>query len=564
MLSMRVVGIIISSFLCCVTCRAVEKTDDGPIVQLPKGRILGRLLTSGNGSDYYAFQDIPYAAPPTGENRFRPPKSPQAWNGTLDATDNTKICIVGTYPFTFPIYIPLTNATQTEDCLYLNVYTPVKPGSNDSLPVYVYIPGGGFIFGDGSFELYGPKHLMDYGVVVVTMNYRLDVLGFLTTGDGVIPGNLGLKDQNFAMRWVYKNIKLFGGNPKKITLGGESAGGASVGYHLLSERSKGLFSSAIMQSGTALNTWGYQTKPATYAFALGNLLDNSTGYTNTKELLSVLRSASTVDIFAAAAKIPFNESQDGALNDLIWTPVIEDDSLNDTFLTVHMHDAYQSGNFTKVPILIGFNDEEAFQYPDSTTASTFEELFDNDTSLLVNEKFNLSAENNSIVGDALWKLYTNNTSFAENLTGLVKFTSDSFITRAVIRFVDLTNQYVPTYFYKYSYGGDTSYNFTDAGNVGHLFELRFIWDWTYWPDTSDFDSTMRQRMLTMWTNFMKYHDPTPTVDPLLLNATWPKITGGNLTYLDINTTFSLGSNPRQYNEVKAIIDAYVQSPLATY
>nr|XP_023013363.1 uncharacterized protein LOC111503313 [Leptinotarsa decemlineata] len=520
---------------------------DETIVKLPKGRIQGHILKSSKGASYYAFQDIPYAAPPVGENRFKVPKEHEGWNGILDATNNTKICHQGLFPGTVNIILPPTNATQSEDCLFLNVYTPVKPGGNDSLSVFVFLHLGAYVFGDGSFEVYGPKHLMDHNIVVVTMNYRLDALGFLTTGDGVIPGNLGLKDQNFALKWVNKNIKLFGGDPKKVTLGGGSAGSMSTAQHLLSKKSRGLFSSAILQSGT-INSWGYQATPREYAFTLGNILDNSIGYTNSTKLLSVLQKASAADIMAASQKVPNQESNTGVVKDSVFVPIIEDPSLDDTFLTVPMHDAFRDGKFTRVPTLVGFNDEEGITfYP-----------------LSMYIYFNLDSKNMSLLGDKLWKFYTGNTSFIENPGSLLTFSSDDIISRSIIRFADITSKYTPTYFYKLSYGGEPFVNFPGVGTVGHAFEIPIIWDWTFLPDKHEFDNVIRQRMLKLWTNFIKYHNPTPISDPLLLNAKWPALKPGKLNYFNINVTFSIGTNPRHYNEVKKLYDQYVHSPLVTY
>uniref|UniRef100_T1HUH8 Carboxylic ester hydrolase n=1 Tax=Rhodnius prolixus TaxID=13249 RepID=T1HUH8_RHOPR len=127
----------------------------------------------------------------------------------------------------------------SEDCLYLSVYThSLKPETLN--PVLVYIHGGVFEFGGGEFEG-RPGNFMDHDVVVVTMNYRLGPLGFLSMEDEILPGNLGLKDQTMALRWVQRNIKNFGGDPKKVTIMGESAGGASIYLHMISPMSKGLF-----------------------------------------------------------------------------------------------------------------------------------------------------------------------------------------------------------------------------------------------------------------------------------------------------------------------------------
>lgn len=135
-----------------------------------------------------------------------------------------------------------------EDCLYLNVYVPVLTNSTKLLPVLFAIHGGAYQFGSA---LTGPKFLMDHDVIHVAINYRVGIFGFLSTEDHILPGNMGLKDQSMALRWTWENILAFGGDPRKITIIGISAGAASVHYHYLSPMSKGLFQNGISMSGTA-------------------------------------------------------------------------------------------------------------------------------------------------------------------------------------------------------------------------------------------------------------------------------------------------------------------------
>ncbi|PSN30852.1 Esterase FE4 [Blattella germanica] len=144
-----------------------------------------------------------------------------------------------------------------EDCLYLNVATPKLPSDGTLLPTIVYIHGGSFLAGSGGGFIEWSDYYLQNDIVFVSINYRLGPLGFLSTGDSVVPGNNGLKDQNFALRWVKQNIAQFGGDPSRITICGLSAGGASIHYQLLSPLSKGLFQGAIAESGSALNPWSF-------------------------------------------------------------------------------------------------------------------------------------------------------------------------------------------------------------------------------------------------------------------------------------------------------------------
>ena len=146
------------------------------------------------------------------------------------------------------------------------------------LPIMLWIHGGGFYYGSSSF--YGStKYMMDYDVIVVTINYRLGSFGFLSTDDEIVPGNMGLKDQSLALRWISENIQYFGGDPKRITLYGDEAGGASVHYHYLSPMSRGIFTTGVSSSGTALNFWAHtdsgKKKTEILARALGCSVENS-------------------------------------------------------------------------------------------------------------------------------------------------------------------------------------------------------------------------------------------------------------------------------------------------
>lgn len=192
-----------------------------------------------------AFKGIPYAAPPVGELRLAAPAAPIARSSTLDASQFGNAC-----PQAASAFGP-TEPTS-EDCLYLNVYTPKGDGP---YPVMVWIHGGAFIVGSGASEGYDPTRLVQEEVVVVTLNYRLGALGFLPHASlsaeaGGNSGNYGLLDQRAALQWVQENIAEFGGNPNNVTIFGESAGGHSVLSHVVSPMSAGLFHKAIAQSGS--------------------------------------------------------------------------------------------------------------------------------------------------------------------------------------------------------------------------------------------------------------------------------------------------------------------------
>ncbi|KAI8037451.1 hypothetical protein M5D96_009596 [Drosophila gunungcola] len=203
------------------------------------GQLKGQLRkTVYDGEIYYSFEGIPFAQPPVGELRFRAPQPPKSWQGVRDCT------FARAKPMQRNPIIKI--AEGSEDCLYLNVYAK-KLETPKPLPVMVWIFGGGFQIGEASRYLYGPDYFMKHDVLLVTLNYRVGVLGFLSLKDKTlkVPGNAGLKDQIQALRWVKDNIASFNGDPENITVMGESAGGSSTHILMQSEQARGLFHRAI-------------------------------------------------------------------------------------------------------------------------------------------------------------------------------------------------------------------------------------------------------------------------------------------------------------------------------
>lgn len=234
-----------------VSCAAGAFAQSDPaVVSAPAGSVRGR--AEGN---VLAFKGIPYAQPPVGENRWRVPIRAQPWGGVREAREYGPACIQPT-PGPPNIYSDSLGATS-EDCLSLNVWTPSTAGK---APVIVWIHGGALVAGSSKEKLYDGARLASEGAVVVTINYRLGVLGFLAHPElsaespAGISGNYGLMDQLRALTWVQENIEAFGGDPANVTIAGESAGGLSVMYLLASPYARGLFHKAIAQSAYMIST----------------------------------------------------------------------------------------------------------------------------------------------------------------------------------------------------------------------------------------------------------------------------------------------------------------------
>src|SRR6476660_8898915 len=223
--------------------------------EAPRVKIANGTLEGVNESGIKTFKGVPFAAPPVGNLRWREPQPVQNWSGVRKADK------FGPRAMQLPVFgdMNFRSDGMSEDCLYLNVWTPAKT-ENEKLPVLVYFYGGGFIAGDGSEPRYDGESLARRGIVAVTVNYRLSVFGFFAhpelTKESAhhASGNYGLLDQSAALRWVKQNIAAFGGDPNKVTIAGESAGSVSVSAQMASPLSKDLIAGAIGESGSIVGT----------------------------------------------------------------------------------------------------------------------------------------------------------------------------------------------------------------------------------------------------------------------------------------------------------------------
>ncbi|GGR26770.1 carboxylesterase/lipase family protein [Deinococcus ruber] len=309
------------------------ETDHGPVV--------------GQQTDTRSFLGIPYAAPPVGNLRWRSPQPAAPWTAPRDATHFGNVCPQTVIAlFALPGETPGTVKGQ-EDCLTLNVYTPVGATPQSRLPVMAWIHGGSFVAGS-SAGYSGAELARKNNVIVVTLNYRLGALGWLSlpalsaeaAGQS---GNYGLQDQQAALRWVQANIAAFGGDPTKVTVVGESAGGMSVCAHLASPQSAGLFRGAIIQSGlctspgNAVTLAQAEARNTRYASNLGCQATD----------LACLRSLDPQKLLAA--KVPGLRPASAQ----VWSPVYASAAL-----PFQLRDAFQSGQFNRVPVLNGTTHDE--------------------------------------------------------------------------------------------------------------------------------------------------------------------------------------------------------------
>ncbi|KAK0175124.1 hypothetical protein PV327_008903 [Microctonus hyperodae] len=278
---------------------------ENPIVKIEQGQLRGVAEKNFNGKNYFAFRGIPYAKPPLGNLRFKDPELPERWFGVRDAFNFGDQCAQRD--------LMTCKMFGSEDCLYLNVYTPTL---NSLVPkaVMVWIHGGAFLCGSGNDDIFGPEYLIEKDIVLITMNYRLGILGFLNADDEEAPGNQGLKDQVQALKWIQKNITRFDGDPNNVTICGGSAGGSSVHYLTISPLAQGLFHKAVIHSGTALNPWARPSKPPIETVKkLANLLGKN--MSNVKEFIGYLRTLEPFELIKAENKIQTFEELEKWLNE---------------------------------------------------------------------------------------------------------------------------------------------------------------------------------------------------------------------------------------------------------
>ncbi|XP_063925261.1 juvenile hormone esterase-like [Zophobas morio] len=524
------------TFLYLLTIFQMVLAIEDPVVELPNGKILGRQATTYTNTPYYAFQKIPYAAPPVGELRFKAPQPADPWDGILNTTYLDVSCYQGGLE------------SDSEDCLFVNVYTPTLPADNQnaSLPVMLFIHGGAFI--EGWSLDYQPDLFIDNEVILVTINYRLGVFGFLSTGDEVVPGNNGLKDQRLAIQWTHENVHLFGGDPEQITIFGESAGSASVAYQLLDQSSEGLFRAAILESGSFLSPWADQRNARRIAFETAGIL-NSTFSTSedSNALLEFLQSVSADDLDAAAQQYRATVStpwDNDVSQGLVYAPVIEVKN-PDAFITKKMYGLLQAGNILKVPVIMGINSEENLLFnQDPVALQSTLEAWDNNLDFIVPNDMQITdSQQHADMAKSIRDIYTNGEPFGTRLGDGVRYSTDNTFSRPVTKHAELASAFTEIYFYQFSYDGlpgGISIHYDGAESVGHAEELSYLFCVSAmgcsFSDFTESDTVTSQRLIKLWTNFAKYQNPTPEVSELFQNITWSKLSveNGDFLYLDIN------------------------------
>jgi para-nitrobenzyl esterase len=422
-----------------------------PIVQTKQGVVCG---VWENG--IAVFRGIPYAEPPAGNLRFRPPVQRRRWDGVRDATRFGEIAAQERDPVE-EMLLGGNRPPQGDDCLNLNIWTPQL--GQASLPVLVWIHGGSFKTGAGSDAVYEGMTFAREGIVTVTINYRLDVLGYMYLGDRPGSGNFGLLDQLTALEWVQENIAAFGGDPGQVTIAGESAGGHSVGELLATPASRGLFRRGILQSGATSFNRPAEVSAGIAAEILGRLGarpgDNEAlTRLSTAELLAAA-SALRPELLESLARRGLTPDLITLITLLVPMPTYGTDILPEPALV-----AVAKGAARDIDLLIGDNADECAWMRDALTPP----------SLVAEAAFASTGRTGANVLDS----YRRHRPALSDRDATTPLLSDAMFRIPAIRLAEAAQRHNPrTYMYSFAWGSPAS-----EGKFGaaHAFDVPFIWD----------------------------------------------------------------------------------------
>uniref|UniRef100_A0A224XMB6 Carboxylic ester hydrolase n=1 Tax=Panstrongylus lignarius TaxID=156445 RepID=A0A224XMB6_9HEMI len=491
-----------------------------PLVKYNYGTVRGKSMTTFGGRSIAAFLGVPYASPPVGNNRFEPPKDAERFDGERDATEKVEDCLQysqATYKTSSGIY-------GNEDCLYANIYTPkiLKEGSSEKLlDVVVYIHGGVFMF---TYAHYGPKYLLDQDIVLVTFNYRLGPLGFLSTEDDILPGNNGLKDQTKLLEWVNKNIKYFGGNPDSVTIAGTSAGSSSVHFHMISPLSKGLFHKAFSMSGTTLIPWAQAENAREKAERVAAELNCPTE--NSLEMKNCLKNVDGIKLVATSKKFmpwlylplaPFG-------------PVIEVKH-DQAFISESPINNIKKGHVNEVPWLVTMTSSEGL-YPaadiagDPSLMRHLEENKDELLPFLLDYNYTVTSEKIKEINSKIWNKYFYGEKAGSDVSNMLKMAGDRLFVEGIVKAAKLHAQYTksPVYSYYFTYRGKNSISDTFSNSkidfgASHGDDTSYVLQNKYLnPEETKSDIKMIKLLSQIWITFAS------TGKPQVGNITnWPLV-----------------------------------------
>lgn len=371
----------------------------------------------------------------------------------------------------------------------------------------VFIHGGGFYWGSNTNLLYNPKYLLKKEVIVVTVNYRLGAFGFLCLKNQGAPGNVGLKDQVAALKWIQRNIEYFGGNPNSVTLFGESVGAASINYLLVSPTAKGLFHRAILQSGSMLMPQAIDDDPIASASLVAARLGYNT--TDPDELLNIFTKVAEDDIIKAS----YRDQTNDAFAPYVFRPCIETPS-TEAVITAAPRDILKSSNLSSnITVIIGYNDKEGIKWASKYNSNGFRDLLENFTQIVPeNLDFPTAEGKNTFIRDAIRVYFDNKTSSDDVLEGLIDYFSDAYIMYPSVLTTEYLLRYTNVSVYNYYFKYDSNRNLAKMASglrrvpgADHADELFYLFEPVIYQPlrTITNDVRMINRMTTMWADFSR-------------------------------------------------------------
>ena len=463
-------------------------------------------LLQGTAEDgLTVYRGIPFAAPPVGDLRWRAPRPAAKWDGVRQANKFGPSPIQGSG----------TGSSMSEDCLYLNVWTPAKSAS-DRIPVLVWIYGGGFSAGATSDPSYNGAKLAQKGVVLVSIAYRVGRLGFLAHPElsaettNHVSGNYGLLDQIAGLQWVKKNIAAFGGNPKKVTIFGESAGGISVSMLCASPLAKGLFQGAISESGGSFGPPRPTTFPGENLKCLADAERDGEAYAKNAGVSSI----------AELRKISADKLPSGRSLGMAW-PIIDGWVIPDD-----QYKLYAAGKYNATPILIGYNSDEGASFSPPRTPENY--------------TTNVEARYGKFAGDLIKAYPVGSNTVPKTARDLARDATFGWHTWTWARLQSQTGKSKAFFYYfdqhpEYPEGSPRAgYGSPHGSEVPYVFEHLNPNS----PQTTKSDLAISDAMSTYWVNFAKHGDPNGNGVPK-----WPAFTDKKPQVMYFSQTPHIGPVP---------------------